>query len=481
MFRRALTTCSIVVLLVAQALSADDPPEYRLAVQLVQEQRWAEALDHIQNLRKQYPGNPKVGNLEGLALLGRGDSGGAAAAFERVLVAHPGFFPAIKNIAILEWETKNRRAAEHTVQALKMEPKDPVLNVYGALSALEQKNASAANRHLDLAGNAISAMPPQLEMRLAYLLGTTGSYARAAHVYEDIVAHGARGPTLTYNFGLAQYLGGDYQGAIHTLEEPGSQEQSRDELNLLAQAYEKNHQTQLAIDRLREAITRFPSDENNYLDLATICIDHNAYPLGIQIVELGLKSNPGSKKLLFQLGVLHALSGEFDVARDEFRIVRKLAPGQDLPVAALELADIQQNEETLQELRRNLKEKGDSAILCYVLGSSLVRKGARRGTPEYAEARRCFQRAIQLDPKLPYPYIELGKMYEQAGKIPEAISLFEKVTALGFRDPAPYYHLARDYQKLNQSQKAKQMLKKLKEIQRQSREFEQVGLTGPEA
>jgi tetratricopeptide (TPR) repeat protein len=201
MFRRALTTCSIVVLLVTQALSADDPPEYRLAVQLVQEQRWAEALDHIQNLRKQYPGNPKVGNLEGLVLLGRGDSGGAAAAFERVLVAHPGFFPAIKNLAILEWETKNRRAAEHTVQALKMEPKDPVLNVYGALSALEQKNASAANRHLDLAGNAISAMPPQLEMRLAYLLGTTSSYARAAHVYEDIVAHGARGPTLTYNLG----------------------------------------------------------------------------------------------------------------------------------------------------------------------------------------------------------------------------------------------------------------------------------------
>jgi tetratricopeptide (TPR) repeat protein len=478
---RALSCSLVLVLVVGAALSADDPPEYSLAVQLVQEERWGEALEHIQNLLQQYPGNPKVGNLEGLALLGRGDTSDAVAAFERVLIAHPDFFPSVKNLAILEWETKNPRAPKHTAQALKIEPKDPTLNAYAALSELQQKKASVASHYLDLAGSAISAMPPELEMRLAYLLATSGAYPGAARVYQDIVAHGGRSPTLTYNLGLAQYLAGNYEDAIHTLEDAGPQGKSRDELNLLAQAYEKNHQTQLAIDRLREAITRYPSDENNYLDLATICMDHNAYPLGIQIVQLGLRSNPKSKKLLFQLGVLQALAGQFDAAREEFRRVRKLAPGQDLPVAALELADIQQNEETIQELRRNLKEKGDSAILSYLLGSSLVRRGAQPGTPEYAEARRCFQRAIQLDPRLPYPYIELGKMYEQQGKIPEAISLFEKVTALGFRDAAPYYHLARDYQKLNQTQKATQMLKRVKEIERQSREFEQVGLTAPDA
>ena len=198
-------------------------------------------------------------------------------------------------------------------------------------------------------------------------------------------------------------------------------------------------------------------------------------------MQLGLKNNPNSRKLHFQLGVLQALAGQFDTAREEFRRLRRLAPAQDLPVAALELADMQQNEESIQELRRNLKAKGNSAILSYLLGSSLVRKGAQPGTPEYAEARRCFRRAIQLDPKLPYPYIEMGKMYEQQGKIAEAISLFERVTVLGFHDAAPYYHLARDYHKLNQTEKATQMLKKVKEIERQSREFEQVGLTAPDA
>ncbi len=473
---------SLVVMLVPAVLVAQDPPEYSFAVQLVQQQRWPEALDHIQNLRKQYPGNPKVGNLEGLALLGSGDPNRAAVAFQEVLATRPDFFPALKNLAVLEWSTTKSWATEHTEQALKIEPKDPILNSYAAVTDLKGKNTAAAGQHLDLAGNAVSAMPPEIEMRLAYLLGTNGLYARAARVFEDIVARGGRGPTLTYNLGLAQYLAGDYEDAIHTLEEAESRGHSLDDLNLLAQAYEKNHQTQQAIDRLRQAITLFPTDENSYLDLATICMDHNAYPLGIEIVQLGLKNKPGSEKLLFELGVLHALSGEFDLARDEFHKAGKLAPGKDLPVAALELADIQQNghNDTLQELRRNLRQKGDSAILCYLLGSSLIRNGAKPGTREYMEARAVFQRAMSLDPKLPYPYIELGKMYEKAGKILEAIPLFEKAAALGPRDPSSYYHLARDYQKLNQPQKAAEMLNKLKEIEQRSREFEQVGLTRPE-
>ncbi len=469
----------LVLLLVPADLLAQDPPEYTQAVKLVQEQHWAEALDHIHSLQKQYPGNPKLENLEGLALLGNGEPRKAAIVFEGILATHPDFFPAMKNLAILEWETKQPQAAEHTRQALRVGSKDPILNAYAAIPDLQNKNTASAKQHLDLAGDAVSAMPPQIEMRLAYLLGTNGLYPESARVYGDIVEHGGQGPTLTYNLSLAQYLAGDYEGAIHTLEQAKSQRPSQDELNLLAQAYEKNHQTQLAIDRLREAIALFPAEESNYLDLAAICIDHNAYPLGIEIVQLGLKNRPRSEKLLFQFGVLHALLGQFDQARDEFRTAQKMAPGKDLPVAALELADIQQNQQTIQELRRNLKQKGDSAILCYLLGSSLIRGGAQPGTPEYAEARAVFRRAIRLDPRLPYPYIELGKMYEEVGKIAEAIPLFEKAAVLGPRDPAAYYHLARDYQKLNQPQKASQMLGKVKEIERQSREFEHEGLTKP--
>ncbi len=473
---------SLVALLLPVVSLAQDLPEYSRAMQLVQQHQWAAALDQIQNLRKQYPGNPKVENLQGLALLGSGDANGAVAAFQRVIALRPDFFPALKNLAVLESGLNRRSAAEHIAQALKISPQEPLLNAYAALYDLQKKDVSAAARHFDQAGDAISAMPSEVEMRLAYLLGTNGLYPRAARVFQALIARGGNSPTLRYNLGLAQYLAADYQSAIETLEEAQSRGQSSDSLNLLAQAYDKNRQTQLAIDTLRKATVLYPADENNYLDLATICIDHNAYPLGIEVVQIGLKNKPGSERLLFQLGLLHALSGQFDLAREEFHKAGRMAPGKDLPVAALGLADIQQNgrEDSIRELRKNLKQKGDSAILCYLLASSLVRNGARAGSPEYGEARALFQKAIHLDPRLPYPYIELGKMYEQSGKVLEAIPLFEKAAVLGPRDPSAYYHLARNYQKLNQPQKAEQMLNKLKELDQKSREFERIGLTKPE-
>jgi len=112
-----------------------------------------------------------------------------------------------------------------------------------------------------------------------------------------------------------------------------------------------------------------------------------------------------------------------------------------------------------------------------LLGSSLIHNGAQPGEPEYAEARTAFQKATRLDPTLPYPNVELGKMYERSGNLTKAISLFEKAAASSPRDPAPYYHLARDYQKVNQPQKAAQMLNKLKKIEQYSREFEHEALT----
>ena len=65
-------------------------------------------------------------------------------------------------------------------------------------------------------------------------------------------------------------------------------------LNLLAQAYEKDNETQKALDTLRQATALYPGDENNYLDLANICLDHESYPLGREVVEIGLMYKPES-------------------------------------------------------------------------------------------------------------------------------------------------------------------------------------------
>ncbi len=466
-----MRTPVLLLLLFPAAFWAQDPPEYQEAIKLVQTQRWDEALSQIVKLTAKYPRNPKVRNLEGLALIGKGDAAKAITSFEQALAENPNFSPALKNLAMLEWRTgRQQRGEQHTVEALRLIPHDPVLNAYGALAALRAKDTAAAKIRLGIAGEALATLPPELEADLAVLLGTQGLYAEAIRVNQDCLKRGFDSPALRYNLGLAQFLAGDYPSAIRTLEEVRSRRASSDTLNLLAQAYDKTQQTQKAIDALRAASLLDPMDENNYLDLANLCLDHGAYPLGIEVVQVGLKYKPQSARLLFQLGLLYALSGDFPKAETQFERAGQFTPASALPTAALDLAAIQQSRlgAAIDDLRRKLEQQNDSAVLWYLLGAALVRSGAEQGTSR--EAITAFQNAVRLDPKLSYAYVELGKIYVRLKRTKEAVPLFERATQLAPSERAPYYQLAKAYRELGDDARARQMLATVKELNQKDRE-----------
>lgn len=460
----------LILLLPAGCCAAQDPPEYREAARLVQEQRWNDALAAIASLETQYPHNPKVRNLEGLALIGKGDTARAIECLENVLREHPDFSPALKNLTIVEWNSgRVPQAAKHTVEALKLLPGDPVLNAYGAIAALNANQPGAAKQRFHAAGGAISALPPQLESALAALLGKHGLYAESIRAGEDVLKRGFDSPELRYNLALAEFLSGGYPACIRRLEDACARQASSESLNLLAQAYDKAGQTQKAIDTLREATAVAPGDENNYLDLAALCIDHGAYTLGIEVVEAGLKHKPGSARLLFQLGLLYALSGDFGKAEANFERAAAFEPASDLPAAALDLARIQQSRlgAAIDDLRAKVKQQPSSAVLWYLLGSALIRSGAVGSAASEAEA--AFRNAIRLDARLPYSYIELGKIYMRQRRIREAVPLLERATRLAPRERAPYYQLALAYRQMGDSGRSAEMLARVKELNQADR------------
>src|SRR5262249_61923808 len=104
--------------------------------------------------------------------------------------------------------------------------------------------------------------------------------------------------------------------------------------NLLSQAYEGNGQTVEAYNALKTATQMDPKDENNYLDLATLCVDHANYDLGLEIVSVGIRNLPQSDRLYFQRGALLAMKGQSAQAVGDFEAARKLAPNKSLPYVA---------------------------------------------------------------------------------------------------------------------------------------------------
>src|SRR5579885_876886 len=460
-------------LFAAAAVAASDPPEYTRAAQLVAQQQWREAQEQIEQLARAYPNNPKVLNLKGLALAGAGDTGAAVAAFQAALAAHPGFAPALKNLGILEWNSgRKSEAAAHIEAALVLNPRDPALNAYAALGDMARGDAAGAAAHLDRAQEAKSALDPRLEAELAAFLGRRGRYVQAEEAFADVIRRGYDTATVRYDLALAQFLEGKYKDAIATLEPLRARGAASDALNLLAQAYERDHATQKAIDTLREAISAYPDNEDNYLDLANICLDHDSYALGREVVEIGLQRQPQSARLKLQLGLLDALSGDYTRAQAEFEAAARLEPASDLPGAAMQLATIQQSRlpEAIGGLRRELSRNGKSAVLWYLLGAALIRNGAAADSAEFEEALSAFQKAAQFDPKLPYPYIELGKIYVQKKDFARAIPMLERAAELAPAERAPYYQLAIAYRATGRPEQAAGMLAKVKQLLKQDRE-----------
>lgn len=470
---RVLAALAVLIPAISQTR---DPPEYREAVQLVEQQNWSAALERLKKLTAEYPHNAKVGNLLGLAYLGSGDSQSALASFERTLRDNPAFAPALKNLAILEWSgdgaARKRAAAEHTAAALKLNPRDPVLNACAAIAALEQKHPEEARRRLELVGDARSVLPPELALRLGVLLGEQGLYRESSAAFGDLLARGYDSPSLRYNLGLAEYLGGDYAAAIRTLEEVRSRNPSADSLNVLAHAYAKSRRTQQAIDTLREAAGLDPTGENNYLDLANLCMDSGAYSLASEVIQAGLEHVPGSAKLRFELGLIRALSGDFPAAQAEFERAAELEPRSDLPAAAMELAAIQQSRlpEAIRDLREKVRRNNGSGVLWYLLGAALIRGGAQEGDREHAEAVAAFQQAMRCNPRLLYPYIELAKIYQRADRVQDSLPLLERARELAPSAHAPYYLLASAYRKLDQPKRAGDMLARLQKLMQHERE-----------
>ena len=74
-----------------------------------------------------------------------------------------------------------------------------------------------------------------------------------------------------------------------------------------------------AYDALRAATRLEPTAPRHYIDLATICLDHENYDLGLEIVEIGLRSLPRSGTLHIQRGVLLVMKGLFTAGRGRVR------------------------------------------------------------------------------------------------------------------------------------------------------------------
>jgi len=230
--------------------------------------------------------------------------------------------------------------------------------------------------------------------------------------------------------------------------------------NLLAQAYVGNSQPEQAFTALQQAAVISPANEKLYVLVADACMDHQNYPLGVKVVNLGIENLPHSARLFYERGVFETLLERGDLAAADFAEAAKLAPETEIAYMAIAQQNLVEGKipETIAAARQGIAAGHENHILLTLLGEALIRSGVAPGQPEFAEAQTALEKSVAEHPDNSRSQIALAKIYLMAGRYDDAITHLEIARQLDPSNTSVYSHLAAAYRKRGQLDQAQKML-----------------------
>ena len=396
------------------------PPTLQSVVAALQSHDNELALRLADGLTEAHPVDPRTWTLKGIALQALGRPAESLQAFERALQIDPKNRMALEAAAQLEFQAGRPEALPFLETLLTLNPNDQTAHAMTAALAFQRKDCEAVVEHYGQSPQVIANDIPALS-EFGSCLSRLNRAEEALPVFERIAELRQRGPDALYYLGLAQHTAHHNKEAITTLlplTESGPGKQRVASLNLIAAAYEEDQQTPLALAALQKAIALSPDDVANYLDLATLSLDHGSFKLGIDVLDAGLRAVPDSAALYLERGVLKVQLGQYNEANADFQKAAALNPIQNDSSVALGISLLQENrpEESIRVLKQRLERSPEDPDLNYLLAELLLRSGIQPGTASFHEAEAATLRAVRNRPNFTRAQDVLTELYLRAGK-----------------------------------------------------------------
>lgn len=459
---RAAICAVIPIVLVSFLLAQARQNQIASIASALREQQYDKAIELLDTALKQSPGDAQLLTMQGVAYAGRGQKKEALAAFRHAIKISPDNLPALKGAAQIEYDAGSPAGIPVLEHILQLHPND--VTTHGMLAVLEYQQGSCTRAvvHFEKAASLFDSQPSALH---AYgtCLAKLKRFEQAAGVFEkslvlnpgdrrerqvlasiQLMAHSPEKALIT----LAPLLGSDPDGAT---------------LELASAAYEAAHDTDKAVDALRQAILLAPRNANLYVDFAAVAATHQSFEVGVNVVNDGISLMPGAAALYFARGVLYVQLAEYDKAEADFEKAYELDPSQSLSVAAQGLAAVQRNDlsHALADVQQKLARKPDDPILLYMQADVLAQQGVDPGSPEFQLALRSAKKALTLRPGLGPAHSVLAKLYLQAGQYAEAAAQCRKALEIDPKDQTSLYHLIQALRKTDKKSEIPELLKRL--------------------
>ncbi|HKN37261.1 MAG TPA: tetratricopeptide repeat protein [Terriglobales bacterium] len=416
------------------------------------------------------PKNAQLWSLQGIAFASKGDRKRALQSFQQALKISPDYIAALAGAGQLYYQAGDRKGVPLLNRLVQLRPDDPTAHAMLAVLSYREGKCAAAVGHFEKGG---ALLESQRDAQHAYgiCLVRLRRLDDAIKVFQHTVTLKPDDRHERQILASVQVMAKKPQDAIATLE-PVLHADSPDAstLELASTAYEDAGETPRAVSSLRQAILLDPQDVNLYLDFASMCLAHQSFKVGIDVVSDGMRVQPNAAELYLARGVLYVQLADYQSAEADFERAHELDPNQSLSAAAQGLAALQQNDigRALAEIQTKLAKKPNDAYLLYLQADFLTQKGVDPGTPEFQAALHSATKSVSLQPSLAPARAVLAKLYMQAGKLQDAIVESRKALEIDPKDQTSVYRLIQALRKTGKKEEIPALLKRLADLREQA-------------
>ena len=474
------STCAVLLLCAASLAARGQGTKVSVTdiQSLIRAQNYDQALQVTKTALQQTPGDVRLWTLEGIVYSIQGNNPDALSAFNQALHLSPNYAAALKGEVQILYTTQDKRAIPLLLKIVAADPKDET--AHEMLGNLERKQGScpAAIDQFERSADVIVHHPESLE---AYgdCLVETKQTQKAIPIFEELSALLPEQTFPKYDLAVVLVDAKQNEEALRILEPLlSANPNDPDLLSLASEAYEATGNTPKAVSMLRQAIVSSPATASLYGSFAALCLNHDSFQVGIDMVDAGLQRIPNDPSLYLSRGLLYAQLANYDKAEADFTVAEHLDKGQSLSAYALDLSKLQRSqsekhhsETELAAIRSQLKVHPDSALLHYLLAKLLTNQGSDTNSTVSAEAMQSALLAVKIKPDLVDARDLLAGMYLRSGKYSQAIEQCRVALQYAPADQSAMYHLIialRHSKQAVQGDEIGPLVKRLAELQQAS-------------
>lgn len=468
-----MTACLLLGFNAERLVAQETKDALAAASALVRAGKYDAAIAEVEQGLRTRPADARLHTVEGIAYSMKGDNEKALVALRAALQLAPGFPGALRAEAQVLVRTRSSEAIPVLNQILRADPADTTAREMLAVSEAENDDCTSAVRDFGEIASALKAHPASQE-QYGGCLFRLKRYKEAVPVFQQLQAERPHDGGIAYDLALAELRDGEGKAAAATLVPFLDETSDVDTLALASDAFEDVGDTPKAVAVMRRAIVSDPLHADSYVRFAELCMEHESYQAGVDMVSAGISRLPSDPSLYLARGMLYGGMAQYDKAEADFHAAESLDPKHGTGDYGVGLVQSQRNrsDDALNTTRTALRAHPEDAQLHFLLARILTDRGAQPDSPAFIEATQSATAAVRLKPDLIAARDLLAKIYMAEGKNKLAIEQCKAALALDPSDQNALYRLMRASREIGDEATAHDLAKQVADMHQRARQDE---------